>query len=76
MGKIYHGMLMALEKNIGFLAGKMISRKVMEGSEEITEKTDKKKIAKWIKDAVGRLDTLVDEKTRTQIMENCGYNCA
>ena len=76
MGKTKHGMLMALEKNVEFLAGETISKKVMEGSEKITEKTDKRKIAGWVKDAMGRLDTLVDEKTRFQIMENCGYNCA
>jgi hypothetical protein len=62
--KTKHGMLIALEKNVEFLAGETISNKVMQGSEEITEKTDKKKIAKWVKDAMGRLDALVDEKTR------------
>jgi len=76
LGKTKHGMLIALEKNVEFLAGETISKKVMEGSEEITEKTDKRKIAEWVKDAIGRLDALVDEKTRVQIMENCGYNCA
>jgi len=76
LGKTKHGMLIALEKNVEFLAGETISKKVMEGSEEITEKTDKRKIAEWVKDAMRRLDALVDEKTRVQIMENCGYNCA
>jgi hypothetical protein len=76
LGKAKHKMLIPLEKNIEAVAGETISKKVMEGNEEITEKTDKKKIAKWVKDAMGRLDALVDEKTRNQIMENCGYNCA
>jgi len=76
LGKTKHGMLIALEKNVEFLAGETIGKKVMEGSEEITEKTDKRKIAEWVKDAMGKLDALVDEKTRVQIMENCGYNCA
>jgi len=76
LGKAKHGMLIALEKNIEFLAGEETSKKIMEGSEEITEKTDKRKIAEWVKNAMGRLDALVDEKTRVQIMENCGYNCA
>jgi len=48
----------------------------MKGSEEITEKTDKRKTAEWVKGAMERLDSLVDEKTRIQIMQNCGYNCA
>jgi hypothetical protein len=69
-------MLIVLEKNIELLAGEKISKKVMEGSEETTEKTDKKKTAEWVKTAMERLDALVDEETRVQIMENCGYNCA
>lgn len=76
MVKTKHGMLIVLEKNIELLAGEKISKKVMEGSEETTEKTDKKKTAEWVKTAMERLDALVDEETRVQIMENCGYNCA
>jgi len=76
LGKTKHGMLKSLEKNIESLAGEAVSKKVMEGSEEITEKTDKRKIAEWVKDAMGRLDALANEKIRVQIMENCGYNCA
>jgi hypothetical protein len=48
----------------------------MEGSENITEKTDKKKTALFMKGAMQRLDTLVDVETRTKIMQQCGYNCA
>jgi hypothetical protein len=71
-----HKMLIPLEKNIEHFCGEAVSKKVMEGSEEITEKTDKKKTALWTKGAMERLDSLVDEKTRTQIMNNCGSNCA
>lgn len=76
LGKATHGMLEVLKKNIEFLAGETISKKVMGGSEEITEKTDGRKIAEWVAEAMERLNALVDEKTRVQIMENCGYNCA
>ncbi len=76
MGKTKHKMLVSLEKNIEALAGEATSGKVMEGSEEITEKTDKKKLAEWTRDAVERLDALVDDETRAQIMESCGFNCA
>ena len=69
-------MLIPLEKNIELLAGNVICRKIMEGSEEITEKTDKKKTAEWVKSAMERMDSLVEEETRVKIMENCGYNCA
>jgi hypothetical protein len=76
MGKTKHGMLVVLERNIEVLAGKPIAKKVMEGSEEITEKTDKRKTAQWIKQAVEKLDALVNEDARIRIMENCGANCA
>ena len=71
-----HKMLTPLEKNIEHFAGEAISKQVMDGSEKITEKTDKKVTALWIKGAMERLDSLVDQKTRVQIMENCGENCA
>lgn len=76
LGKTENGMLIAIEKNVQALAGEAISKKVMEGSEEITEKTDKRKIAEWVKGAMERLDIMVNEETKVQIMENCGRNCA
>ena len=69
-------MLIPLEKNIELFAGEITSMKIMEGSEALTEKTDKQKLAEWVQSAMERMDSLVDEKTRVQIMENCGYNCA
>jgi predicted hydrocarbon binding protein len=69
-------MLIPIEKNIEQYAGKDVSTKVMQGSEDIMEKTDKKKMALWTKAAIDRLDASVDEKTRIQIMNNCGSNCA
>lgn len=71
-----YGVRVAMEKCVEQLAGKTIATKVMEGSEQITEKTDKRKIAEWVKNVMEKLDALVDEKTRVQIMQNCGYNCA
>ncbi len=69
-------MLIPIEKNIEKYAGKDVCYKIMQGSEEITEKTDKKKMALWTKDAMSRLDNSVEEKTRIKIMNNCGSNCA
>lgn len=71
-----HGMLQQLEGCIEQFAGKAVAQEVMVGSEEITEKTDKRKTAQWVKGAMQRLDAATDEKTRVQIMQNCGYNCA
>jgi hypothetical protein len=48
----------------------------MEDIDHITEKTDKAKIAEWVRGAMERLHALVDEETRIQIMQNCGRNCA
>jgi len=76
MGKKKHGMLITLEKNVERFAGREVMKKVMEGSEEITEKTDRKEKANWMKGAMERLDALVDEETRFEIMENCGYKCS
>lgn len=71
-----HGMLITMENCLEQAVGKSVASKVMEGSEKITRKTDKKKIAQWVKGAIERLDASVDEKTRVQVMQNCGYNCA
>ena len=68
-----HGMITSIERQITLFAGEDVCRKVMEGSDGITEKTDRKKIALFVKKAMQRLDTVVDEETRFRIMENCGY---
>ncbi len=70
------GALVAMEKCLEDIAGKSLAEKVMKGSEGITENTDKMETALWTKNAMERLDALVDEKTKVQVMQNCGYNCA
>ena len=70
------GVLTAMEKCLEEVAGNHIAKQVMQGSEEIAAKTDKKKTALWAKNAIERLDALTDERTRVQVMQNCGYNCA
>jgi len=70
------GVLTAMEKCLEEVAGNHIAKQVMQGSEEIAAKTDKKKTALWVKNAMERLDALADERTRVQAMQNCGYNCA
>jgi len=71
-----HGMLLALEMIIMEFAGEEVMEKVMDGSEDVFEKTDAEKKASWMKGAMERLDKLVDDATRFKIMENCGFNCA
>ena len=70
------GVLTAMEKCLEEVAGKSIAEEVMQGSEQITENTDKITSALWVKNAIERLDASVDGKTKIQVMENCGYNCA
>jgi hypothetical protein len=70
------GMTKTIEGCVGRLAGETVRKKVMEGSEKITAKTGKAEISEWVKGAMNRLDSLVDERVRTQIMENCGYKCS
>jgi hypothetical protein len=70
------GVLIAMENCLEQIAGKSVAAKVMEDSEQLTERTDKKKVAQWVKNAMERLDASVDEETRVQVMQNCGYNCA
>jgi hypothetical protein len=70
------GAIKELGRNLDRFAGETVSKKVMEGSEKITSASSKKEVAEWVKGAMDRLDKLVDEKTRIQVMENCGYTCA
>ena len=69
-------MLKAMDRCIANLAGERIAENVMEGREQISRTTDKKRMAEWVKSAIGKLDASVDEKTKFQIMESCGRNCA
>ena len=69
-------MLMPLEKSVEHFAGEAVTKKIMEGGDQITERTDKRIIAEWVKGAVEKLDSLTDEKTRVQTMEECGHSCA
>ncbi|MBN1692466.1 MAG: GyrI-like domain-containing protein [Dehalococcoidales bacterium] len=56
-------------------AGADVSKKVMQGKDEIIAAKDPAKGALWMKEALDRLDTLTDEQTRTQIMTACGRSC-
>jgi hypothetical protein len=76
MPRTHVEMIKEIGRNVERFAGDAVRRKVMEGSEKITPSTSKTSIAGWVKGAMEKLDSLADEKTRTQIMENCGYNCA
>ncbi len=61
--------------NVLQLAGDKTAAQVMNGGDRIRAREKPEVIAAWVKSAMERLDVLVDEPTRTQIMLNCGYNC-
>jgi predicted hydrocarbon binding protein len=69
-------MIKELKKTIERIEGKTVSKTVTQGSEQLTKSSSKKTIALWVRDAIRRLDSTVNENTRRQIMENCGRNCA
>ncbi|MBN1137058.1 MAG: hypothetical protein JXM73_10750 [Anaerolineae bacterium] len=76
MSKAIVGMIEQLAGEVEALAGRSVREQVMAGSEAITAKTGGAEVAQWVKDAMDRLDALVPEEMRVQIMENCGVNCA
>lgn len=52
MGKADVGMIRELEGQIHSFTGESITERVMEGSEQINEKTTKRKISHWVKGAM------------------------
>jgi hypothetical protein len=76
MGKQELGMIEEIGGNVERFAGKEVRVKVMKGCSDITAKSNKIEIAMWVKGAIARLDCLVDEKTRSTVMEHCGYKCS
>ena len=68
--------IVEIGENIERLAGEEIRQKVMAGSEQITASSKPDVVAAWVKGAMERLDALVTEQAKDQIMVNCGHNCA
>ena len=56
-------------------AGKAVSKKVLKGKDEMLAAKDPVKGSVWMKEAIDRLDTLTDKKTRVEIMTACGKSC-
>ncbi|NIN00242.1 MAG: hypothetical protein GTO24_19845 [candidate division Zixibacteria bacterium] len=53
------------------IAAEEIRKKVLQGSDKLTSASSKTEIIDWTKEAMKRLDTLVDEEKRIQIMTGC-----
>lgn len=65
-----------LGMSVGRYAGDGVRRAVMEGSEELESSSKGEKFAEWVREAMTKLDDLVDQSTRDRIMQNCGRNCS
>jgi len=57
-------------RSIADLAGEAVKKDIMEGNKRLGSRPTPSQRAKWIKGAMERLDALVDEETRKQIMIN------
>jgi predicted hydrocarbon binding protein len=75
MGKDDVGPINELNVLLGRFAGEEAREAVMAGSEEVPD-ASAEEVAAWLRGVMDRLDALVDEGTRMQVMENLGFNCA
>lgn len=75
MGRTILEMIGEFGKNVQAMAGTGVRTKVMRGSDKITSRTGSAVVARWMKEAVGRLDDLAGKKVRAGIMTECGTAC-
>lgn len=53
--------------------GETVRKEVMEGSEELKSRSSGDKKAKWVQCAMEKLDELVDEETRKNVLMSCSH---
>ncbi len=75
MGKSTLIQIESIGRNIEALVGTEIREQVLAGTEGIKESTKPEKIAAIMQGVVARMDVLVSEADRQQILLNCGYQC-
>jgi hypothetical protein len=75
MGKDDVGPITEFERLVGQFAGEEARQKIMAGSEGIAA-ASAEEVAAWLRAVVDRLDALLDDSTRTAIMESMGFSCA
>jgi hypothetical protein len=72
-------MIGSIGRTVGELAGEEAKRKFLEGSDKVAKApagSSAEPLSLWLKNAIDRLDSLIDEPTRVRIMETCGTRCA
>lgn len=63
--------LAKLSARLDEVAGELIRRQVMRGSEGLSSQSSRQEVIAWSRRAMERLDTLVDEQKRREIMTGC-----
>jgi hypothetical protein len=69
------GPINELGATIGRFVSEEVRDQIMAGSAEVAGGSGEA-VTAWLRGAIDRLDSLVDEPTRVQIMEQMGFNCA
>ena len=69
-------MIQEISRNIEIFTDENICRKIMKDFDSLKPSSSKKEIAGFVKKMMNSLDDTVEKKTRIQIMEKCGINCA
>lgn len=60
-----------LNKSLEVVVNDDIRTKIIEGSETLTSGSSSGKKAKWVKTAMERMDSFLDEETGIKVMEQC-----
>ena len=63
--------LAKFSKCLGEIAGEDIQNEIMNGSKGLSDNSNRKDVIKWSKKAMEKLDSLVDEEIRIDIMTGC-----
>jgi hypothetical protein len=68
-------MLEELGANIEQIVGNRTRKQAMQGFERISRSSKEEQISEFTSHVMGRLDELVEEPQRDEIMRNCGHDC-
>jgi len=75
MGRSIPEMIRGFAGNVEAVAGTEVRAAVIEGGKKITARAGGAATARWMKNAIDRLDHVADEETCGRIMEACGRAC-
>ncbi len=70
------GQLDAMKAHLEHVVGHDAAEKVMEGLGGLKPSVKDEALAMWVKDAVDRMDAVLPEAARNEVMASCGKNCS